>query len=289
MCMLHALHLLRRLLKVRLAVFHFDHRLRADSHKDAAYVERAAAKLKLEFHLRVAESEPAKGESVEDWAHRARLRALVLAMRDADAGKAAIAHTQDDQAETVLIAAIRGGGLDAVAGIRPSEGPFVRPLIDTTRAEAEAFCRALHFRPRVDPTNRDTRLLRNAVRLKVIPQLEKSVGREVKASLARTGSLLRGDAVELQRQAAQQVTELLEEEPEGFALNAAALDGIPRAIATRVIRAALYRLGGLPTAEGVDAVLDLAAGRPGRRRDLPGGLIATRDREYVRVSASPAG
>src|ERR687888_2272870 len=63
-CLLHSLHMLRRLFKIELEVFHFDHRLRPDSAKDAQYVKRMAAKLPLPFHLRAAEERPGKGESV---------------------------------------------------------------------------------------------------------------------------------------------------------------------------------------------------------------------------------
>src|SRR6478735_9119139 len=63
-CLLHSLHLLRRLLKIRLVVVHVDHRLRPDSGKDAAYVRRMAAGLKLPLVLRSASGAPARGESV---------------------------------------------------------------------------------------------------------------------------------------------------------------------------------------------------------------------------------
>src|SRR3954454_9595898 len=69
-CLLYSLHMLRRLFKIELEVYHFDHKLRPDSAKDAQYVKRLAAKLKLPFHLREADSKPAKGESPEAWAHR---------------------------------------------------------------------------------------------------------------------------------------------------------------------------------------------------------------------------
>ncbi len=281
LCMLSALVELRRLFKITLEVFHFDHRLREGSGADADYVRRVSERLKLPFHLRVAGSEPAKGGSVEDWAHRARLGSLALVLRDTGADRAAIAHTRDDQAETVLLAAIRGGGLDAMAGIRPVHGPHIRPLIDVTRDEVEAFCRSLRLRPRVDPTNRDTRLLRNAVRLKAIPDIERATGREIREALARTAGLLREDADELQRLAVAAEDELVEEREEGFGLPAAPLLALPRAVSSRVARAVLYRAGYLPTAEMIDALLDLAAGRPGRRRDLPGPSTATRAQGYV--------
>ncbi len=290
LCMLYTLHELRRLLKFSLAVFHLDHRLRPGSEADADYVRRVAERLKVPAHMRRAAGEPAKGESVEDWAHRARFGALALVLRDAGADRAAIAHTRDDQAETVLLAAIRGGGLDAMAGIRPVHGPYIRPLLDVPRADVEAFCRSLRLRPRTDPTNRDTRLLRNAVRLTAIPYIERATRREVRDALARTAGLLRDDADELQRLAVAAEGDVVEEREEGFALAAAPLLAIPRAVSSRVVRSVLYRAGYLPSAEVVDALLDLAAGRPGRRRDLPGPSTATRVRGYVLLPrTSPEG
>lgn len=289
-CLLHALFLLRRLFRIRLRVFHFDHRLRPDSGRDAAYVRRLAARLGLPLVLRSATGAPPRGASVEDWAHGARFTALRGALRETAADRAAVGHTLDDQAETVLLALIRGGGLEAVAGIRPVQGPFVRPLIEVTRDEVAAFVRALRLRPRLDPTNRDTRLLRNAVRLRVMPGLERAVGREVRATLARTASLLREDAEFLEREAAAVLPEVLVEGPDGVALRARGLTSLPRPVSARVARASLLRAGVVPAADHVEALLDLATGRPGRRRDLPGGLLAVREREYVRVSRpSPEG
>src|SRR2546423_7862884 len=76
-CLLYSLFMLRRLFKIELEVFHFDHRLRSESAKDARYVKRMAAKLRLPYHLRAAESRPGKGESVEAWARGARYAAAV--------------------------------------------------------------------------------------------------------------------------------------------------------------------------------------------------------------------
>ena len=77
---------------------------------------------------------------------------------------------------------------------------------------------------------------------------------------------------------------LLEETPEGFELPAVALRSLPRALRTRVVRASLYKVGARASSEHIEAILDLASGRPGRERHLSGGLLAARGREYVRVS-----
>lgn len=286
-CLLHVLHLLRRLFRIRLAVFHFDHRLRAGSEADAAYVRRAAERLRLPFVLREAQEPPHPRMSLEHWARDVRRAASVEAMRELGAERIALGHTADDQAETVLMAAITGSGLDAMAAIRPVTPPWVHPLLDVTRSEAAACCRALRLRPREDPTNRDLRFLRNALRHRGIPALERAAGRDVIGPLARTAALLREDAEELARQAAPAVAELVEETPDGVEVPATGLLDLPRAIEGRVVREAILRCGVLPTREDVEAVLDLAAGRPGRRRDLSSGLKAARDRGYVRLSRLP--
>jgi hypothetical protein len=77
---------------------------------------------------------------------------------------------------------------------------------------------------------------------------------------------------------------VVEEQPGGFGIDPVGLLSLSRSIAARVVRDVMYRLEATPTHESIEAVLDLAAGRPGRRRDLAGGLVASRDREYVSLS-----
>jgi tRNA(Ile)-lysidine synthase len=176
-CLLYSLWHLRRLFRIRLAVFHFDHRLRADSAKDGAYVRTLTKRLSLPFHLRRAGDRPGKGQSVEAWARVARLTAANHLRREIGAASLAEGHTLDDQAETVLLNLLRGSGLEGLAGIDPGQGAqtrWVQPLIDVERSEVEMFCRALGLRPRRDPMNEDRRFLRAAIRHEVMPALERA-------------------------------------------------------------------------------------------------------------------
>lgn len=289
-CLLTSLHALRRLLRIRLQVVHVDHRLREGSAEDAAYVRRLCRRLRVPFHLRRAEGRPGRGESVEAWARAERHRAFGEVRRETGIRRVALAHTLDDQAETVLLAVLTGRGLEGVSGMKPVTGPFVRPLLEITRDEVEASCRALHLRPRLDPTNADPRFLRNALRLRGIPALERAMRRPVREPLAQTAALLRDDADELARRALGAFADVVEETAVGVDLHAARLTTLPRALGSRVVRLGLLRCNALATREDVEAVLDLAAGRPGRRRDLSRGLKAEREREYVSVSrTSPEG
>lgn len=298
MCLLHALHRLRRLFRIRLAVFHFDHGLRPGSDRDAAYVARQADRLGLPYHGAVASDRPPRGASVEAWARLARYGALTQAAGDLGAGRAALGHTLDDLAETVLLGLARGGGLDAVAGmpavtsIPPLGVTGVRPLIETTGVETRAFCRALRIRPRKDPTNLDTRFLRNRIRLEALPALEEALGRNLRATLARTAELVRGDAEfldALASEAAGRVTVVGDEE---VRLDASRLTALPRPIGARVAREALRvaaAMGGQWEPEAgsthVLGLLDLASGGVGRHLDLPGDLVAERLTGYVRISS----
>lgn len=290
-CLLHSVVRLGRLFRVEPVCFHFDHRLRPGSDRDAAYVRTQARRLGVEFVLRTAESQPERGESVEAWARVARYRAMFRAVVETGSSVAAVAHTADDQAETVLLALTRAGGLASLTAMAPAGPLVVRPLLETTREETEAFCRALHLRPRADPMNEDPAFLRVAIRKEVIPLLEERLGRNVRARLVRTAALLRQDERLLQSLADEAWPRIVEPGGEDVRrLRAAALREAPIAIGSRVVRRAMLELGAGPESAHIQAVLDLTSARPGSRLSLPGGLIGRRDREYVALlRPSPRG
>jgi tRNA(Ile)-lysidine synthase len=238
---------------------------------------------------------------VEAWARLARYAALTQAAADEGTDLAALGHTIDDQAETVLLALVRGGGLEALAGMPPVGSvpplgfPAVRPLLETTRAEVVAFCRALRLQPREDPMNRDPRYLRSRIRGEVLPLLEQRLDRNVRATLARSAELVRADAEYLEALADRAARRVVKVDEQELRLDVQVLSGLPEPVAGRVVRQALRLVTAAAgewssdvTAAHVRAILDLARGRPGRVADLPGALKARRDREYVRLSrASP--
>jgi tRNA(Ile)-lysidine synthase len=286
MCLLHSLARLRRLFRLSLTCFHFDHGLREGSADDAEYVRRHAKKLGVPFVLRQARSKPARGDSIEAWARSERYRAMLTVLEEVEGSAAALGHTADDQAETVLLALLRGGGLEAVAGMRPVSRPFVRPLLGVARQETEAFCRSLHLRPRRDPMNEDPTFLRVAIRTLVIPAVEEGVGRAVRATLARTAALLARDAAFLQDLATSAAASVVDSDGEDRLLRAGLLADLPVALSSRIVHREILSLGQLPAAAHVDAVLALAAAGPGKAVILPGGLRARREKVYVRLSAA---
>jgi len=282
-CLLESLVRLRRLFRIRIAVFHLDHRLRSDSAKDAAYVRRLAERHRLPFHLEHADAPPANGESIELWARSQRGLAADRVAREIGATRYADGHTMSDQAESVLMGLVLGWGPEGMRGIAPVSGMLVRPLLAVPREDVEAFCRALHLRPRRDPTNDDPRFLRNALRLEAIPAIERATNRSVLPTFARAGRLLEREAHVLDELTGEHVDRVYRSRANGFALAAKPLLGIPPALAARVIRRAFQRAGFAWDQPSIDRVLDLAAGRPGRRADLVAGSSARRNRTFVIV------
>ena len=185
---------------------------------------------------------------------------------------------------------VTGSGIQGMSGIAPVTGTWVNPLLDVTREEIVAFCRSLHLRPRTDPTNADTRFLRNAIRRRGLPGLERAVGRSLREPLVRTAAGLREDADELMRQTFEVLDDVIDETPEGVDLLATRLLDLPRAIAGRVVahrglpKRRAVRQGGRPGGPG-------SGGGPTRKTTgSDSGLKARRDQEYVRLARpSPGG
>ncbi len=282
-CLLETLVRVRRLFRIQLAVFHLDHGLRAGSGSDADYVRRRARAHGLACHVVAPLAPPGTGVSVERWARDERRRAAVEVARLIGADRHALGHTMDDRAETVLLALVRGWGLDGLTGIEPVAGDLVRPLLEVRRAETEAACRSLGLRPRVDETNADTAFLRNALRHDALPAIARATGRDVIPTVARTAELLRADAHLLDELAQDVSSAVVAPTPTGVRLDAAAMRALSGPMASRVVRRALADAGCTWTEKAIEGILDLAAGRPGRRLALPDGAAARRDRTHVVV------
>jgi tRNA(Ile)-lysidine synthase len=280
-CLLEALVRLRRLFGIELAVFHLDHGLRGGSGADAAYVRRRAAAHGLACHVVLPGSAPAPGDSVERWAREERRAAATRIAGEIGADRSALGHTMDDRAETVLLALVRGWGLDGLAGIEPASGALVRPLLDVRRVDTVAACRALGLRPRIDPTNDDTTYLRNAIRHEVMPALSGATGRDVVPTIARTAELLRADAATLDELASGLGGAAVEHAGGVRALRVDVLRDVAPPIAARVVRHALEDAGIAWSQPAIDGILDLASGRPGRRAELGGGWRARRERARI--------
>jgi tRNA(Ile)-lysidine synthase len=188
---------LRKQLGVVLSVVHFNHKLRGkDSQADENFVAKLAAKCGMAFHAGhadVAAEAKRKKANLEDTGRRARYAFFAGLVQGGDLDKVAVAHTADDQAETVLAHILRGTGLAGLGGIHPAVGHVVRPLLGVRRAQLRDYLRSKKQTWREDATNRDTTRMRARIRRKLIPILEKQFQPAVVEHLAMLAELARED------------------------------------------------------------------------------------------------
>ena len=166
-----------------------------------------AEKLGLPFHLKEVDlprikSAAGKG-NLEALARAERYRFFAAVARERKLGKIATAHTQDDQAETVLMWLLRGSGMKGLGGMPPTHPleengvgsasglTVIRPLLDVSRAEIEEYLNEKHLTFRLDRSNQDLSFLRNWIRLKLIPQLKEKMDRHFPGRLAQQAELIR--------------------------------------------------------------------------------------------------
>jgi tRNA(Ile)-lysidine synthetase-like protein len=188
----------------RIIVAHGDHDLREESGTDAAFVERLASTLGLPCvvgALRVRDAD-GRGEGLEARARRIRYAFLAETALAHGARHVAVAHTADDQAETILQRVLRGTGLAGLAGMRPARElapgvALVRPLLAVPRAavrgylaeRAQAWCE--------DATNADVRRARSFLRHEILPRCMAGPYPAATAALVRLGRQAAGAAAAL--------------------------------------------------------------------------------------------
>src|ERR1700694_2646302 len=166
-----------------------DHRLQRDSDR-VAMAARDQATILGCVEAQVLCVDVGTSGGPEAAARTARYRALDTAR---DGAPVLLAHTLDDQAETVLLGLGRGSGARSIAGMRPSDPPWCRPLLAVRRAVTHAACAELGLRAWQDPHNADRRFTRTRLRTEVLPLLEDVLGGGVAEALARTATALRED------------------------------------------------------------------------------------------------
>ena len=213
---------------------HVDHGLRPNSSIESDRVARLANQVGAKFRSVAVSLE--EGPNLEARARSARFDALP---DDVLTG-----HTADDQAETIILHLLRGGGPDALAGM----GDEHHPIIKLRRADTESVCQIFEWTPVEDPTNEDPRFRRNRVRHEVLPLLNDVAERDVVPLLIRAGEIAEKDA-DLLDQLAQEID----------VTDAAALASAPIALARRSIRAWL-RGEHPPDLASVERVLQVARG-----------------------------
>ena len=194
--LLQVLSAWRKHMDLTLAVAHVEHGLRGEeSLEDATFVEQLAGQLGLPFFLKRLNLKTSlrkcKGESVQAVARERRYAQLRAVVREWGGTKLAVGHTQDDQAETVLLSMLRGAGLAGLSGMPAQREPCViRPFLQVSRSEILLYLDEKRCEFRVDSTNNSPKYTRNRLRRELMPLL-KTFNPNVAGVLSRQAAILR--------------------------------------------------------------------------------------------------
>jgi len=296
LALLSVLWELRDELGIEVMAAHANHQLRgAESLGDEAHVHRFCAERGIRFlrgdldlHRRDAIG------NLEDRARIARYDFLARAARS-HGSLVATGHTLDDQAETFLMKMIRGAGPGGLSGIAerrvhpdPASGEPVlvlRPFLAVSRSQIEDYLSERNLAYRTDQSNLDPSFDRNWVRRQLMPLLEQRLNPRVRRTLARTARLMGEIEHHLESGARDCLSEVRLSEGQG-AISIPALMELDPPLRKVAVRLAMEAVKGDLSDfshRHVEAILDLAAGTSGRRASLPGGYVAVREFDELRL------
>ncbi len=312
LCLLHAFCRLRGEYQLALHVAHLHHGLRgADADADAQFVRVLAADWGLPYTVEQADVPALAREhrlAVEEAARRARYAFLSRVARACGAQTIAVGHNADDQAETVLMHFMRGSGLAGLRGMLPltalgdyrllggamqsvqSPLRLIRPLLDVTRAEIEAYCDFHGLEPRFDRSNLDRTYFRNWLRHEVIPQLERH-NPNIREVMRRSARVVAGDHALLRSLLEDTWPGVVKDETEQrIVCDLAAWRALPISLQRSTLREAIHRLRrslrNINFLHVENALLVARNGTTGDQVTLPQGLILTLGYDQFTVAES---
>ncbi len=303
--LLGALHERSGELGLVLHAAHLHHGLRGEeADADRTFARHLASELGIPFHQAqvdtAAEAEQ-KRETIEEAARRLRYGWFRQLMAEGELDAVATAHTRDDQAETVLAKFLRGAWTEGLSGIHPvvdfAEGRILRPLLQATRPEIEAYLKALGQRWREDSSNLHLTYTRNRIRQELLPLLE-GWNPQLREHLAQMAELAREEEAWWQVEIARLAPQLLltgrpvrgggRASGEVLAVDVTRLAVLAPAVQRRLLRYAAGQLGAAPDFAATEALHSLALkGKAGQKRELAQGLVGERTSRELRLTVLP--
>ena len=282
-CLLFLLKSYAPLFDLSLEVVHMEHGIRGkESLLDAEYVENLCREWKIPFHLyqkKIPELAKKWKCSEEEAGRKARYEAFEEVREKTGAQKIAVAHNQDDQAETILFNLARCSGLRGLCGILPVRDRIIRPLLCLSRREIEGMLKEHQIHFRTDATNGEDIYTRNKIRLKILPLLESELNAKAALHIAQAGERLLKLENYFQEEAARRAEILCREERNRVLLEREAFLKEPEALQVYILRACLSRVESGNPIKDLEAVhlselRKLASNQSGRFLNLSGGIRA---------------
>ena len=279
---------LRKNRKFSIHVVHVNHGIRgADAAHDESYVQQLCEARGISFScVRVDVPVYAKEQKIseEEAGREVRRNAFQKAMKDYNGTKIALAHHQEDNAETFFLNLARGSKLKGLGGIYPVKGEYIRPLLCVGRKEIETFLEERNVKYCMDATNLEDTYMRNRIRNHVLPYFRDHINDKTVEHVNAAMEYLREVQGYLEEQQQIAYEAIVSKEKNAIVLKEEPFGKTPEIIRKMVIRCALAEMAGREKdleETHIHAVAQLMQKQTGRRLDLPYGLTAKRSYEGI--------
>ena len=288
-CLLYVLAQYQKIVPFEVTAVHVEHGIRgAESLEDAAFTENLCRSFGIECRIvsiKAEETAREQGVSVEEAGRMERYRIFEEMREEKQADRIAVAHNQNDQAETMLWNLVRGSGLKGLGGIRPVRDHIIRPLLFTSREEIEEILKEADLSWCTDRTNLETDYTRNKIRLSLLPQMQQELNHQAVRHMAEAALRLQDLQLYLERMRDQAAERCLRQDEGAQILLLEACRTEDSLIVKELLRLMLERCGGLRDvgAVHIEMLEQLMQKECGRKNNLPGGITAVREDGILRV------
>ncbi|TWI68118.1 tRNA(Ile)-lysidine synthase [Desulfobotulus alkaliphilus] len=289
MALLHGLSDLKDLHGAFMGVAHLNHGLRPEADEEESFVADQAARLGMPFHSRKACLEREHpGLGCEEAGRAARYDFFHFLMKTKNYTRIATAHHADDRREQILMNLVRGCGPDGLEGIPAvRDGFIVRPLITTEREPIITYLQTKGLSWKEDPSNRDTRFLRNRIRHQLIPLLEENFNPAIRKALLRTGDIAAEENRWMNTMAEKTYGRLLlKENGNSVSMDKNELSKLLPGHQARVLRHAIFRIQGHLQAMGqphIEAMHKALQSTESSELHLPGKILVRLSQNILEI------
>ena len=275
-------------LELKVGAIIVDHQLIPESNDVALNAKKQCEELGIQEVIIKKVNVEHNHEGLEAAARIARYEAFENVLHETNAQAILLAHTQDDQAETVLMRLTRGSGAKSLSGMAQVSGKYLRPFLHLRKKLVHDSLDLIGLKAWQDPANTDHQFLRVKVRHELMPKIVEVLGESAISSLDKTSQLLRLDNQALEELAQQFFESQKDVKTNGLEISE--LEKLPEAIRTRVLRIFAIASGVHPgpfSFEHIEAIDALVKNWHGQGNvDLPGFIQATRVDGSLRFVAS---
>ena len=293
-CLASILHLLKDRFQVELHALYIDHGFRPqETPEEILLCQGICEQYGIPLRVKAVDVQTTINErklNKQEAARKLRYAAYEETALDLNAGRIALGHTADDQAETFLMRLLRGTGTTGLGGIPPTRNMIIRPLIECGKQDIELYLKSHKVDYIVDSSNLNTDYTRNSIRMKLIPLLQ-SFNPDIINTLCTTAEILRDEERYFELLVTKTLMKMISRKTDQrIELFATPFNAMDKVLIRRVLRRALNETKGL---KGIgfthieDIIRLIKNGNPGDRIYLPKGIRAIKDYSTIVITSEP--